>query len=205
MKRLLLILTILISSIVSSQSFDFNCGPIPFPLSYNDIDFDSESGTVTDTIDQIANLFFEDAGLDKNDYYVDIKYIVLADNVGGSAFLCTGTYYGKPWIKVSINKNKWSSYFDTDLKKMFLMYHELGHAVLKLLHTCTRDEIMTTEDPNDCTPACLFNNCGWDYYPVADEEEFLNARTRMFEGVGQTYKDCSTLKGSAIIEDIFPN
>ena len=205
MKRLLLILTMLVSGVVSSQSFDFECAPIPFPLSYNDIDFDSESGTVTDTIDQISNLFFEDAGLDKNDYSVEIMYETLTDDlVGGQAFLCAGNLNGKQRVRVWINKTTWKNTFNTDLKKIFLMYHELGHAVLRLLHTCTSQEIMFTNDPEECGP-CPFNNCGFANIPIRSEEEFLESRTRMFEGIGQTYRNCGSNKGSTIIEDIFPN
>ena len=45
----------------------------------------------------------------------------------------------------------------------------------------------------------------WDNYPVGSLDDFLKARTRMFNGIYQNPYSCGSNKGSRIIKDIFPN
>lgn len=71
-------------------------------------------------------------------------------------------------------------------------YHEFGHDILNLLHTCNQYDIM-------------FNNTSEDYpcfgelveipdddplHPVWDYQAFIEARDRMFNNVNQYYQDC---------------
>ena len=90
-----------------------------------------------------------------------------------------------------------------DAKKLFLMYHELGHAVLGLDHNCGGQyEKLIMK-----TGACL--NGTQPYYfpqdfPVRDLTEFKNARTKMFSGYNRVnLPSCETSKGSRVIEEIF--
>ena len=174
MKRLLLILTTLLSGVVSSQSFDFSC-------------FDN-----TELL-EITNTFFEDAKLDIEDWDVDVKFYYEVNMVGGYA----ETYCGIDKTNVFINKYIWDKHFDTDLKKYFLIYHELGHGVLKLDHVCINKDIMAT---GTCGDNFTFPSA----FPVANMNEFNIAKERMFAGTDQIDL-CSSNKGSKTITDIFNN
>ena len=178
MKRLLLILTILISGVVSSQSFYFKC-------------FDN-----TELL-EITDMFFEDAKLDIEDWDIDVKFYYKEINVGGYA----QTYCGIDKTNIFINKYIWDLYFTTDVRKFFVLYHELGHGILKLDHVCINKDIMATSDPNleICKDFTFPTN-----FPVANMNEFNIAKERMFAGTDQIDL-CSSNKGSKTITDIFNN
>ena len=176
MKRLLLILTILISGVVSSQSFDFGC-------------YDN-----TELL-EITATFFEDAKLDIDDWDIDIQFYYQETLVGGYA----QTYCGIDKTNIFINKYAWDGFFTTDVRKLFLMYHELGHGILKLDHTCISKEIMATSDPK--LEICRDFTFPSDF-PVANMNEFNTAKERMFAGTDQIDL-CSSNKGSKTITDIF--
>ena len=172
MKRLLLILTILISGVVSSQSFNFEC-------------YDN-----TELL-EITDMFFEDAKLDIEDWDIDVKFYYEEINVGGYA----QTYCGIDKTNIFINKYAWDLTFTTNVRKLFLMYHELGHGILRLNHVCISKEIMAT------------GTCGADFtfpsaFPVANMNEFNIAKERMFAGTDQIDL-CNSNKGSKTIIDIF--
>ena len=173
MKRLLLILTILISGVVSSQSFDFGC-------------YDN-----TELL-EITATFFEDAKLDIEDWDLDIKFYYQENNVGGYA----QTYCGINKTNIFINKHAWDLFFTTDVRKLFLLYHELGHGVLRLDHTCISKEIMASGNP-----VCKDFGFPSDF-PVANMNEFNAAKERMFAGTDQIDL-CISSKGSKTITDIF--
>ena len=197
MKRILLISTILISGIVSSQSFNFECPPLPLPASFNSIDFNSEIGTVTDTMYQMTDMFLEDFGADKNDYEIEMifKAYTEEDAPAAEGLFC-GFKNGKPLVRVTFNSDLYY-YFDNNIKKLFLMYHELGHSFLSYQHVFFAGEIMTeggTEENGFKFPTA---------YPVGSLDIFLRARTRMFNGENQNLYNCYSSKGSRTIEDIF--
>ena len=176
MKRLLLILTIFISGIVSSQSFDFGC-------------YDN-----TELL-EITTMFFEDAKLDIDDWDIDVKFYYEEINIGGYA----QTYCGIDKTEVFINKYIWDKYFTTNVRKLFLIYHELGHGVLELNHVCVSKEMMATSDPN--LEICKDFRFPGDF-PVANMNEFNIAKERMFAGTDQIDL-CNSSKGSKTIIDIF--
>ena len=180
MKRLLLILAILISGIASSQSFDFSC--------------------VYDNTEllEITNIFFDDAKLDIEDWDIEVNFYYQENLVGGYAQTYCG---GLNKTNVFINKYVWDEYITTNVRKLFLMYHELGHGVLKLDHVCISKEIMATSDPN--LEICKDFRFPGDF-PVANMNEFNIAKERMFAGTDQIDL-CSSNKGSKTITDIFNN
>ena len=197
MKRLLLILTILTSGVVSSQSFNFECPPVSLPASFNSIDFDSKIGTVTNTMYQITDMFLEDFGVDKNDYEIEMIFKAYTEeNPPAAEGLFCGTLNGKHFVQVTINSDLYH-HFDNNIKKLFLMYHELGHSLLSYQHVFFAGEIMTegyTEENGFKFPTA---------YPVSSLDIFLRARTRMFNGENQNPYNCYSSKGSRTIEDIF--
>ena len=90
-----------------------------------------------------------------------------------------------------------------DAKKLYLMYHELGHAVLGLDHNCGgqyEKEIMKASTCLNGTQPYYFPQD----FPVRDLTEFQNARTKMFQGHNRVdLPSCETSKGSRVIEEIF--
>ena len=171
-----MILTILISGVVSSQSFDFNC--------YDDTE-----------LLEITNIFFEDAKLDIDAWDINVKFYYEENNIGGYA----QTYCGIDKTDIFINKYAWDLFFTTDVRKLFLMYHELGHGVLRLDHVCISKEIMASGNPV-CEGFTFPTN-----FPVANMNEFNAAKERMFAGTDQIDLPCNSSKGSKTITDIFNN
>ena len=179
MKRLLLILAMLLSGVVSSQSFNFEC-------------FDN-----TELL-EITDMFFEDAKLDIEAWDITVNFYYEENNVGGSAEIYCAT---SNKTNIFINKYIWDKHFDTNIKKYFLMYHELGHGVLKLDHVCISKEIMATSALN--LEICKDFGFPGDF-PVANMNEFNIAKERMFAGTDQI-DFCNSSKGSKTITDIFNN
>ena len=185
--------------------FEFDdCGPIYGVANYDDIDFAAGSHTVTETLYQIADAFFIESGENINNYDVNIIYYNFNDNdTAGRANICGVNENGQHLVEVEINEAVWGTWnklgiFWRDTHKLFLMYHELGHAVLNLDHVCTRGEIMVNLNCSN-----LFGN--YNDAPVENREEFREAAVRMFTGVGQQYISCESGKRSRTIEDIIPN
>ena len=174
MKRLLLILAMLLSGVVSSQSFHFKC-------------YDN-----TELL-EITDIFFEDAKLDIEDWDIDVKFYYEEINVGGYA----QTYCGIDKTNIFINKYAWDLFFTTNVRKLFLLYHELGHGILRLDHTCISKEIMASGNP-----VCKDFGFPSDF-PVANMNEFNAAKERMFAGTDQIDLPCNSNKGSKTITDIF--
>jgi hypothetical protein len=87
-------------------------------------------------------------------------------------------------------KNSWfQSSFLTDkhFYKLKVMYHEFGHTVLGLKHTCAKNHIMTSGNTGDY--ACNGDEIDeYDYFNTVDE--FKRAVTDMFNGYNQFYYDC---------------
>ena len=90
-----------------------------------------------------------------------------------------------------------------DAKKLYLMYHELGHAVLGLDHNCEGQYeklIMRVGSCSNGTQPYYFPQD----FPVRDLTEFKNARTKMFQGYNRVdLPSCETSKGSRVIEEVF--
>ena len=138
-------------------------------------------------------MFFEDAKIDIEDWDIDVEFYYEEINVGGYAY----TYCGIDKTNIFINKYAWDSIFTTNVRKFFLMYHELGHGILRLDHVCISKEIMAT------------GTCGADFgfpsaFPVVNMNEFNIAKERMFAGTDQIDL-CDSSKGSKTIIDIFNN
>ena len=197
MKRLLLILTMLISGVVSSQSFDFNC-EIPFPDSFYLLDFESET-----ILEDITDVFFEDYGVSNHNWVLKLSFITEDTDIAGSAQPCWHPDLGVDspngaWINIRINTKWWNQF--NDLQKLFLMYHELGHDVLFLGHITDRKGEIMTVGGFSFTP---------DNYPYGDLETFQRARARMFNNYNQIDYECDgndadpTGKSTGIVQDIF--
>ena len=220
MKKLILILVILITSITNAQTFDFDClsstttsttntgstaGSALTGNMWSDIDFDSENGTVTETLIEIANTFLNDVS--KYDvsledaYQWDFSYYPFVSDNGLSNHTVAArtTYCNGNMISIEVNSNTWESYFNTDIRKLFLIYHELGHAVLNLKHSCTTNDIMHPGTQQHC--GTHVSDDRWNH-PTDIMATFITAKDRMFNGEGQTYESCNTSKRSRIIEEI---
>ena len=90
-----------------------------------------------------------------------------------------------------------------DAKKLFLMYHELGHAVLGLDHNCEGQYEKLIMKVGSCSNGTQPYYFPQDF-PVRDLTEFKNARTKMFQGYNRVdLPSCETSKGSKVIEEIF--
>ena len=72
-------------------------------------------------------------------------------------------------------------------------YHEFGHDILNLTHTCNQNDMMfsNSSEENPCSGELI----ELDYYspthPVFTYKGFIAARDRMFKGVEQYYRDCN--------------
>ena len=72
-------------------------------------------------------------------------------------------------------------------------YHEFGHDILNLTHTCNQNDTMFNNSSEEYP--CSGELIELDYYspthPVFTYKGFIAARDRMFKGVEQYYRDCN--------------
>ena len=185
----LLVFVLFISNIMNAQQMNFNC----IAPDYSSIDYVRTHGDIEaneDLLYEITDFFFQDmlyftGSVNLNDYDVTVEYYPFTGEWADAAALnsvCEDED-GKKHILIEVNKNRWYIYNDY-LKKLFLMYHELGHGVLLLEHNCTQmGEIMNTVE-------CVFDDrpLKWpNEFPVYTESEFRESVGKMFEGSNQTY------------------
>ena len=81
-----------------------------------------------------------------------------------------------------------SSLTDNRFFKLFVMYHEFGHTVLGLKHTCAKNHIMTSGSPSGNYP-CNGDEIN-EYGPINDVDDFKRAVADLFSGYNQFYYDC---------------
>ena len=91
--------------------------------------------------------------------------------------------------RIGYNNSWFEGSFLTDKKwyKLYVMYHEFGHTVLGLKHTCAKNHIMTSGNTGDY-PCNGEEIDEYDYIDTVDE--FKRAVTDMFNGYNQFYYDC---------------
>ncbi len=91
--------------------------------------------------------------------------------------------------KIGYNYSSFKSDFLTDNRygKLYVMYHEFGHTVLGLKHTCAKNHIMTSGSSGDysCNGDPVDNNID-----LSNVEGFKKAVEHMFSGYNQFYYDC---------------
>ena len=181
MKNLVFIL--FISNMINAQLMNFTCQPNYSSINYTRTHGDIEANE--DLFYEITDFFFKDmlyftGSLDIDNYDVTIEYYPFTGEWAEAAALnsvCEDED-GKKHILIEVNKDRWYIYNDY-LKKLFLMYHELGHGVLLLEHNCSTNDIMNTID-------C---GLGWpnDFPQLYSENEFRESVRKMFEGTDQIY------------------
>ena len=181
--------------------------PIDYEEWWHQIDLDTiysrlkaPNQMITTDMDRWLDVFIRDAkrvaDLDLNFAYentLEVIYATMADEAGGTAFgVCNDTL-----IKIRIAED----YFD-DLVKPFkgqtnergvfarvikTIYHEFGHDILNITHTCDKREIMYGTQPP----------CEGEIYetefkelPYYNYKNFKVSRDNMFKGINQYYFDC---------------
>ena len=244
MKKLILILTILLTGVVNGQCdleiFD-ECPSITFNFSTEDCAGEYNllySNEITE-IEEIVALFFtelayyndayvnyggefhQDAyvlkqsqlymypydGIVAEDYTVDIDFYPFTGSLRGraaNATTCNGNI-----INIEVNSNKWFTELDNEeldnegniwennqnnpvlprLKKKFLIYHELGHAVLNLDHNCSAgvDQYADIMETSQCpiAPGSQYNLSFPFDFPVFTDNSFKQKSNKMFSHTDQ--------------------
>ena len=173
---------------------------------YN-IDF--ENNNLGDSFIEIATAFLNDTA--NSDFHMEeyyswsFNFYPFLDSNGdldmsaaASAAPCEGSN-----IEVNINENTWDTYFKTYPSKFFLIYHELGHAILNLGHDCRTNATMHPGTQQGCgTHVSDDDHNG----PTNNMTTFLNGKDQMFSDPNLNSKyncDVYTGKRSRIITDIF--
>ena len=190
MKKIIIILVVLFSKTVLAQSFEFSCAPNP--LVYVD-------------------MFMEDAenyGYDFSSANITIEWIETSGFNAATPGRCNGI------DRIILNRRKWITalgHTKPDLWRKYLIYHELGHALLNLRHVCTQVATINTHTLgpvprfegdimwayNECNSTHWALNC----FPWGSVECLDNQIDRMFNLVGQNQDDCLRNKGSKLIYD----
>ena len=116
-------------------------------------------------------------------------------SIATASITCSETYN-----RIAYDTAWFDSEFLTDKSfyKLKVMYHEFGHTVLGLKHTCARNHIMySTSTLNPCVGEEINE---FDYYD--NITEFKRAVRNMFEGYNQYYYDCylNTSNNTLIVE-----
>lgn len=106
-------------------------------------------------------------------------------------------------FRLEIQEHFWNN--ANDLKKKYVIYHELGHALLNLGHVCnltgnTGIKYVQTEVDMMFTGAeCVSKLAGWQkyapQYAYTHEDRFDIAKERMFSMTDQNSLNCSSSKG----------
>ena len=148
---------------------------------YN-IDF--ENNNLGDSFVELATAFLNDTAANSDfpmeDHYSwSFNFYPFLNSDGslnmssaGSASPCEGSN-----IEVNINENTWDTYFKTYPSKFFLIYHELGHAVLNLGHDCRTNSTMHPGTQQGC--GTHVSDDDWNG-PTNNMTTFLNGKDQMF-------------------------
>ena len=112
----------------------------------------------------------------------------------------TGAAYGvcRDYIEVRYHEGQWleNSWFDNHNERISLVWHELGHDVLNLDHNYENYNYDTGEGTFEIMGGFTWR--GFDEYPDDPYwfyRNFVDMKTRMFEGIRQNYYDCDNLSG----------
>ena len=200
--------------------FDFNSDTCNIPVDYSSEISEIETIIAeffTDMVAHNANTYEGKPPTrvsdDINDYDIHVDFYSFGyTDYGGQTVHCQKTG-DKVLVDISINADTWhyftsvkyttaESYLGAGIaygadpvqKKKWLIYHELGHAVLKLNHVCEWNEIMIAPG---CTPdlggQTLTFPTHLDY--LLNFEHGLTgwnqALLRMFTGTNQEYSSCT--------------
>lgn len=90
------------------------------------------------------------------------------------------------------------AYYDNRAKENFsntiyTFYHEFGHDILNMSHTCNEKDIMfsSSQDPDQiCSGDLIQIDYDFETHPRFDYQGFLIARDRLFKGIEQFQKNC---------------
>lgn len=159
--------------------------------------------------ESFVKVFIADAkrhGVDLSNVNLDNIEIEIRENglIGYSAASCDPNN-----VRIGLRKDLWElqkDMFNTEWKFRWLVgiiYHELGHDLLKLRHLCAGGHIMTG---NHQSPQGECNGREENLYDLKYNNEDLvinwqRAVEDMFSGKGQVYRDCdnNSSKGDDII------
>ena len=112
----------------------------------------------------------------------------------GSYFSCNPT---EVYLRWSGAKWNWHKLSDTDIDKLLIMWHELGHDILGLAHTCEGGQIMSGRHSACRGPELPIDReyKTVNYMTLYNIDPYLNfqrAVDDMFAGTRQYYVDCRT-------------
>lgn len=135
---------------------------------------------------------------------IDTKTAVFTMVPGQERLGVSRNYCNSNQVTITLQKEFWeqaTTLKSSNYRKIQLMWHELGHELLKLNHTCSRGHIMTSN-----TPSCPHTTEGWYYdlwnFKYKAEDENINwqrAVEDMFNGVDQQYFNCISSKTQGYI------
>ena len=148
---------------------------------------DVDYANIHTALGQLLNLFFVDIEVSLLTQG-DVSVNTFTDNSGYGGYAGEGC--DDTAIAVDFNTVYWNGAFTTDIQRAHLVYHELGHDVLRLEHKCSSTEIMHPGGAEGCTAALNSDN-SW--------ELFFNAKDRMIALENQNIKSCgSTAKAAKV-------
>ena len=77
--------------------------------------------------------------------------------------------------------------------RIWVYYHEFGHDILNLLHTCNQNDVMFNNGSEEypCNGELIKLDDYSPTHPQFTYKGFIAARDRMFKGVEQYYYDCN--------------
>ena len=159
-------------------------------------------------------------GIVAEDYTVDIDFYPFTGSLRGraaNATTCNGDI-----IHIEVNSSKWFTELDNEeldnegniwennqnnpvlprLKKKFLIYHELGHAVLNLDHNCSAgvDQYADIMETSQCpiAPGSQYNLSFPFDFPVFTDNSFKQKTNKMFSHTDQVdFPACESSSSSS--------
>ena len=190
-------LMLILGSALQAQDFRFNCF-------VGGNDYETNYGFSLVTPDDMYAAFEQDV-LEYNEGNInDITLpakpyphiqIVPADSWEKAENVAAYTWYCSNTPNVRINGGWWNNTETTFELKMLVMYHEFGHAILNLEHTCNEGDIMVSPGLTAEDPDCNGTN------PGTDLASFLTAKDKMIAGINQIAYACYSGKGNKEIID----
>ena len=106
----------------------------------------------------------------------------------------------KTYNRIGYNNGWFEGTFLTDSRwyKLWVMYHEFGHTVLGLKHTCAKNHIMTSSSSTGNYPCN--GEVIEEYENISQVDHFKRAVSDMFNGYNQFYYDCYLNSSNTIID-----
>lgn len=135
-------------------------------------------------------VFVQEASLYGYDFTNTVTEVIIEDPTGSAHAYAVALCDDRVHLGIKrTGPDSWETW--TFVQKLHVMYHELGHDMLNLEHTCSSGQIMTGIDACGGGETITISQAELQYNADDSAYDWKRAVEDMFEGYEQIVRDCS--------------